>query len=79
MDGAVNVPRGADQIPETMIVTTLRARCGGHPSIMTKPTDQANWLITIPGSVQLEWRELAQKSPEGRDTQPAITPVIDRF
>ena len=33
---------------------------------MTNPTDLANWLMAIPGSVQ---RELAQKTPEGRDTQ----------
>ncbi len=65
----MNVPRDGDQIPETVIVTALRARCGGHHSIMTNPTDQAHWLMAIPGSVQLEWRELVQKTPEGRDTQ----------
>lgn len=44
-----------------MIVTTFRASCSGHYSIMTNPTDLANWLMAIPGSVQ---RELAQKTPE---------------
>jgi hypothetical protein len=69
LDGAVNVPRGADQIPETVIVTALRARCGGHHSIMTNPTDQATGQMAIAHPDELEWRELAQKSPEGHDTQ----------
>ena len=29
--------------------------------------------MAIPDSVQLEWRELAQKTPEGRDTQHGST------
>jgi len=65
----MNVRRGADQIPEAVIVTTLRARYGGHHSIMTNPTDQATGRMAIPGLVQLEWRELAHKSTECRDTQ----------
>jgi hypothetical protein len=43
---------------------------------MTNSTDQANWLMAIPGSVQLEWRELAQKTPEGRDTQHRALPML---
>jgi hypothetical protein len=65
----MNVPRSQDRIPETVIVTALRASCGGHLSIMTDPTDQATGRMAIPGSGQLEWRELAQKSTECRDTQ----------
>jgi len=65
----MNVPRGPNQIPETVIVTALCARCGGHHSIMTNPTNQATGRMGIPGSGQLEWRELALKSPEGHDTQ----------
>ena len=38
LNGAGDVPRGADQIPETVIVTTLRTSCSGHHSIMTNPT-----------------------------------------
>jgi hypothetical protein len=54
---------------ETVIVTALRARCGGHHSIMTNPTGQATGRMAIAGSGQLEWRELAHKSPEGHDIQ----------
>ncbi|QDU26625.1 hypothetical protein ETAA8_17050 [Anatilimnocola aggregata] len=69
MDGAVNLPCCADQIPETVIITTLRASCGGHHSIMTNPTGRATRLMEIAASIRLKWRELAQKTPEGRDTQ----------
>jgi hypothetical protein len=65
----VNVPRSADKISKTVIVTALRASCGGRHSIMTDPTGQATGRMAIAGSGQLEWRELAHKSPEGRDTQ----------
>ena len=68
-DGAVDVPRGADQIPEAVIITTLGLSCGGHHSIMTDPIGQATGRMAIAGSGQLEWRELAHNSPEGRETQ----------
>jgi hypothetical protein len=44
---------------------------------MITPTGQATGLMAIPGSGQLEWRELAQKSPEGRDTQHGYVPKAD--
>ena len=53
MGSAVDVPRGADQIPETVIITTLRASCGGHYSIMTNPIGQATGRMAIAGSGQL--------------------------
>jgi len=47
----MNVPRSQDQIPETVIVTALRASCGGHHSIITNPTGQATGRMAIPGLV----------------------------
>jgi hypothetical protein len=47
LDGWVDIPRVADQIPETVIVTTLGASFSGHHSIMTDPAVQAIGLMAI--------------------------------
>ncbi len=36
---------------------------------MINLTDRTTWRMAITGSLQLNWRELAQKSPECRDAQ----------
>jgi len=69
LNGATDVPRGADQIPETVIVTTLRASCGGHHPIMIAPTGRATGRMAINGPDRLKWRELAHKSAECLENQ----------
>jgi hypothetical protein len=64
LDGAVDVPRGADRISETVIVTTLCASCGGQHSITTDPTGRATVRMVLAGSVALERRELAREAPD---------------
>lgn len=56
-------------VPETMIVTALRASCRGHHSITINPTGQATGRMAIAGGGQLKWRELAHMSAEGHVTQ----------
>ena len=46
-ESTVDEPRGADQIPETVIAMALRASRGGHYSIMTNPDDRANGRMAI--------------------------------
>jgi hypothetical protein len=53
LNGVVDVPRRADQIPETVIVTTLRASCGGHHPIMIAPTGRATGRTAIAGRDRL--------------------------
>lgn len=66
----MSVPRGANQIPETVIVTTLRASCGGHHPIMSATTDRTTGRKAINGPDRLKkWRELSHISTECRENQ----------
>jgi len=70
--GTVDILCGADQIPETVVVTTLRASCGSHHPIMITPIGSATGLMAIAGPDRLKRRELAHKSPECRENQLGI-------
>jgi len=69
LDGTVDILCGADQIPETVVVTTLRASCGSHHPIMITPIGRATGRMAIAGPDRLKWRELAHKRPECRENQ----------
>jgi len=46
---------------------------------VANPTDQATGRMAIAGSLQLEWRELAHKTPKCCDTQQGETPAPPRL
>jgi hypothetical protein len=70
----VDILRGADQMPETVIVATLRANSVGHNPIMIATDGKATDRMAIAGPDRLKWRELAHKSPECRDNQLCYSP-----
>ena len=65
----IDVPRGADEFPKTVVVTALRASCGCHAFIIVPAARGSIGRMAIPAPDGLQWRELAQKSAECRDTQ----------
>jgi len=55
--------------PKAMVVSALRAGCGGHGTIIIAQACPAIATeVTVPGSIARKWRKLAQKTPECRDT-----------
>jgi hypothetical protein len=70
LDGAANVLCRPDKIPKAMIVTALRASCGGHTPIMAPAARTASGCMETASPDRLQCRELAQQSAECRDGQP---------
>ena len=66
--GAVNFPRGVDQIPQSVILTTLRADCGGHHPIMTTPDGRSNRRIAFAGQI----------SRNGENSRAKVRNVVTR-
>ena len=62
MNGAIDVLCRPDNIPEAVILTALRARCGSHATIIVTIPRRASDQVVIARPNPLEWRERVRRN-----------------
>ena len=69
LNGAIDVPHGADMFPNTVVVAVLCASCGGHVPIIAPAARRSIRQLQNVGVPPAVLARTRQKTPECRDTQ----------